>query len=74
MSGAEFLDAEELTEVTGYKHVSHQREWLNKNGWTYVVNALDAPSLVTGMRVCGYRGSGQPPPAHSLPDNLIFPS
>ena len=33
MSETEFLTADELAEVTGYKHVASQREWLDKNGW-----------------------------------------
>ena len=39
MSETEFLTADELVEVTGYKHVASQREWLDKNAWSYVVNA-----------------------------------
>ena len=39
MSETEFLTADELVVVTGYKHVASQREWLDKNGWAYVVNA-----------------------------------
>jgi Domain of unknown function (DUF4224) len=40
---SEFLSADELAEVTGYKHVTSQREWLEKNGWTYVRNASGKP-------------------------------
>ena len=43
MSETEFLTADELVEVTGYKHVASQREWLDKNGWPYVVNAAGRP-------------------------------
>lgn len=43
MSETEFLTADELVEVTGYKHVASQREWLDKNGWAYVVNAAGRP-------------------------------
>lgn len=43
MSETEFLTADELAEVTGYKHVASQREWLDKNGWPYVVNASGRP-------------------------------
>lgn len=40
---SEFLNADELAEVTGRKHIASQREWLDKNGWTYVVNAAGKP-------------------------------
>ncbi|HHW4683749.1 MAG TPA: DUF4224 domain-containing protein [Xylella sp.] len=43
MSETEFLTVEELLEVTGYKHIANQREWLDKNGWAYVVNAAGRP-------------------------------
>ncbi|AXI82892.1 DUF4224 domain-containing protein [Xylella taiwanensis] len=43
MSATEFLTAAELIEVTGYKHIASQREWLDKNGWAYVVNAAGRP-------------------------------
>ena len=49
MSETEFLTAEELAEVTGYKHVASQREWLDKNGWPYVVNASGRPVGVAEM-------------------------
>ena len=39
MSETEFLTADELAEVTGYKHVASQREWLDKNGWAYLACA-----------------------------------
>ena len=40
---SEFLTADELAEITGRKHTAHQREWLDRNGWTYVVNACGRP-------------------------------
>jgi hypothetical protein len=43
MPDAEFLTPEELAEVTGYKLPGSQREWLDRNGWCYVVNAAQRP-------------------------------
>lgn len=56
MSDSEFLQAEELVEVTGYKHVASQKEWLDKNGWKYVVNASGRPIVsrwYARMRLAG---------------------
>lgn len=56
MSETEFLSPEELMEVTGYKHVASQREWLDKNGWRYVVNAAGRPIVgrwFARMRLAG---------------------
>jgi hypothetical protein len=39
----EFLTADEIAEVTGYKHTAQQRDWLDRNGWTYVTNAVGRP-------------------------------
>ena len=64
MSETEFLTAEELAEVTGYKHVASQREWLDKNGWPYVVNASGRPIVgrwAARMRLarpCNWLGNG----------------
>jgi hypothetical protein len=43
MTESEVLTAEELAEVTGYKHSASQREWLDRNGWAYVRNAAGKP-------------------------------
>ncbi|MDC6408717.1 DUF4224 domain-containing protein [Xylella fastidiosa subsp. multiplex] len=43
MNETEFLDGEELFEMTGYKNLAHQRDWLDRNGWVYVVNAAGRP-------------------------------
>lgn len=43
MSEAELLNSEELVEITGYKHVAMQKEWLDRNGWHYVTNAAGRP-------------------------------
>lgn len=40
---SEFLNPTELAELTGYKHIAAQRDWLKKNGWTYVENAYGRP-------------------------------
>lgn len=56
MSESEFLQADELVEVTGYKHVASQKEWLDKNGWKYVVNGSGRPivsRLYARMRMAG---------------------
>lgn len=56
MSDSEFLTKEELTEVTGYTHVASQREWLEKNGWFYVLNAANRPIVgrwFARMRLAG---------------------
>ena len=33
---AEILSEEELTDLTGYKQRSFQRQWLNKRNWVFV--------------------------------------
>lgn len=43
MPESEFLTADELAEITGYTHVGSQKEWLDKNGWPYVINARGRP-------------------------------
>lgn len=43
MKEGEFLTPEELIEVTGYKHPASQRDWLDRNGWQYVLNAARRP-------------------------------
>lgn len=43
MNDSEFLTQDEVAEVTGYKHVTSQREWLDKNGWAYVLNSANRP-------------------------------
>jgi len=56
MPDSEFLSPDELFEVSGYKHVASQKEWLDKNGWTYVVNAGGRPvvsRLYSRMRMAG---------------------
>jgi hypothetical protein len=59
VSETEFLTADELAEVTGYKHVASQREWLDKNGWSYVVNASGRP--IVGRYFARLRLSGITP-------------
>lgn len=56
---AEFLSATELGEVTGYRHSASQREWLDKNGWHYVLNASGRP--VVGRYYARLRMSGITP-------------
>lgn len=63
MSETEFLTADELAEVTGYKHVASQKEWLDKNGWAYVVNASGRP--IVGRWFARMRMAGVQPTAAS---------
>ena len=56
MGSTELLTVEELFEVTGRKHVASQRDWLDKNGWAYVVNAAGRPIVgrwYARMRLAG---------------------
>lgn len=56
MSDSEFLTSEEVAEVTGYKQVTSQREWLDKNGWSYVLNGACRPIVgrwFARMRLAG---------------------
>lgn len=56
MPDAEFLTADEVAEVTGYKHSASQKDWLDKRGWQYVVNAAGKPivsRLYARMRMSG---------------------
>lgn len=64
MSETEFLTADELAEVTGYKHVASQREWLDKNAWAYVVNASGRP--IVGRWFARMRLAGVQPTATGL--------
>jgi hypothetical protein len=59
MSESEFLTADELVEVTGYKHAASQREWLDKNAWHYVLNAAGRP--IVGRWYARMRLSGITP-------------
>jgi hypothetical protein len=43
LHNAEFLTPEELSQITGYKLTSSQRQWLDRNGWVYVLNASGRP-------------------------------
>lgn len=61
MNETEFLTADELAEVTGYKHTASQRDWLDKNSWTYVRNAAGRP--IVGRWYARMRLSGITPTA-----------
>ncbi len=61
MSNTEFLTPEELVEISGYKHPGSQREWLDKNGWCYVMNAGGRP--IVGRWYARMRLSGITPTA-----------
>jgi len=64
MNDNEFLTPEELTEVTGYKHVPAQRDWLDRNGWFYVVNASGRP--IVGRWFARMRLAGVQPTAAAV--------
>ncbi|WCF27442.1 DUF4224 domain-containing protein [Xylella fastidiosa] len=40
---SEFLTANEVCELTGYKICAGQRKWLDSEGWCYVTNASGRP-------------------------------
>ena len=63
MTDSEFLTPEELAEVTGYKHPGSQREWLDANGWPYVLNAARRP--IVGRYFARMRLAGVQPTANS---------
>ena len=64
VANPEFLTTDELAEVTGYKHVASQREWLDKNAWSYVVNASGRP--IVGRWFARMRLAGVQPTATGL--------
>lgn len=39
----ETLSDDELTVITGYKTPSHQRQWLLKNSWVFVLTGAQRP-------------------------------
>jgi|APDOM4702015073_1054812.scaffolds.fasta_scaffold259388_2 hypothetical protein len=43
MIDSEFLSSNELAEISGCKLPSGQRDWLDRNGWKYVLNAANRP-------------------------------
>jgi ferritin-like protein len=43
MIDGEFLSSNELAEISGCKLPSGQRDWLDHNGWKYVLNAANRP-------------------------------
>lgn len=40
---SETLSDEELITITGYKTPSHQRQWLVKNAWAFVLTGAQRP-------------------------------
>lgn len=61
MIETETLTADELVEITGYKHVASQKEWLDVNGWSYVVNGHGRP--IVGRWFARLRLAGVQPTA-----------
>lgn len=56
MIETEFLTPEELNEITGYCRQTEQREWLDRNGWPYALNASGRPVVgrwFARMRLAG---------------------
>lgn len=43
MNNSEFLTPEEMAELTGYSRTAQQKDWLDKNGLHYKVNAAGRP-------------------------------
>jgi hypothetical protein len=77
MLDTEFLSPEELAEITGYKHIASQREWLDANGWKYVLNAARRPIVgrwFARMHLAGVRPSEMPgcQPAAWQPDFSVL--
>ena len=62
MQESEFLTSNELAEITGYKHPGSQREWLDANGWQYVLNAARRP--IVGRYFARLRLAGVQPTAN----------
>lgn len=63
MLDTEFLSPEELAEITGYKHPGSQKDWLDANGWKYVLNAARRPIVgrwFARMRLAGVQPSAAP--------------
>lgn len=64
MTESEFLTQDELVELTGYKHTASQRDWLDKNGWTYTRNGAGRP--IVGRWFARLRMAGVTPTAQGL--------
>ena len=67
----ELLTSDELYEITGYKHIARQRDWLDKQGWTYVQNAARRPIVSrqhARMLMSGITPTGQTLNAGWKPD------
>jgi nitrous oxide reductase accessory protein NosL len=62
MPDTEVLTADELAEITGYKHPGSQKEWLDANGWQYVLNAARRP--IVGRWFARMRLAGVQPTAN----------
>ncbi len=50
------LNDDELQLLTGYKNRSSQLDWLNRNGWIYIVNARGVP--IVGRYYCNLKMAG----------------
>lgn len=58
MTDSEFLTVDELVELTSYKHVAQQRQWLDKYEWKYAINAAGRPIVgrwYARLRLSGVR-------------------
>ena len=59
---SELLTADEVAEVTGYKHVTSQRDCLDRNRWSYVLNGSGRPivgRVYARMKLAGVNPSSQ---------------
>jgi hypothetical protein len=75
MNESEFLDQDELIIITGYKHIASQREWLDKNGWNYVINGAGRPIVgrwYTRMRLSGIKPTATGMQSTRQPDFSVF--
>lgn len=75
MSENEFLTPEELVEITGYKHVASQKEWLDTNGWKYVLNGARRPIVgrwFARMRLAGINPTASGPAPAWTPDFSVL--
>ncbi|TDR46301.1 uncharacterized protein DUF4224 [Pseudomonas brenneri] len=70
---SETLAEEELAAITGYMIPSRQIEWLNKNGWKYVLTRSRRPvvgRVYARMKLAGVKPSAENVAAEAWSLNL----
>lgn len=55
------LTPEELRDLTGYKVPAKQRDWLERNGWTYVEDRTGRPRVSRAHATQMLSGDSGPP-------------